>query len=251
MLILWLVILFLCWGSFLNVVAYRITYDKKFFTKRSACPSCGKTIPFYDLIPVLSWLILCGRCRFCQSAISILYPFIEILSAVLLTVLFYSVSSYAEFGVYFLFLSALIVSVRTDIEEMVIPQIFTLWLIPVGILLSFFGLTRVSFLESVTGAIFGYGVLWLVAMLFRKLMKKEGLGVGDMELLGMIGSFLGLQAVWFSLFIGSLSGSLVGVAYLYFTKKDRYTPIPFGPFLILGAVVYFFTHGVFEFPVFR
>jgi leader peptidase (prepilin peptidase)/N-methyltransferase len=235
-LLFWLLLIFLCWGSFLNVVAYRLTYDVPFFTKRSQCPSCSSVIPWYDNIPVFSWILLRARCRFCKTSISILYPFIELASGLIFLTLYIcdllSVSS-------FIFVSALLVAVRTDLQAMVIPQLVSLWLVPVGILMSFFGMTGISGLDSVLGAIIGYGLLWSVAALFRVLAKKDGLGVGDMELLAMIGSFLGPLGVWFSLLIGSTSGLLVGGGYLLVTKKGRHERIPFGPFLALGAIIYY------------
>ena len=142
--------------------------------------------------------------------------------------------------VYFIFLSALIAATRTDLQEMVIPQALSLWLIPVGILSAIFGFSYVSVLGSVSGAILGYGSLWLMGKIFYYFTKREGIGVGDMELLGMIGSFLGPIGVWFSIFLGSLTASLVGGAYILFTGKGRYAKIPFGPFLALGATLYFF-----------
>ncbi|MBU1007991.1 prepilin peptidase [Candidatus Dependentiae bacterium] len=234
--VLFLFSIFLCWGSFLNVVAYRITYDKPFFTKRSVCPFCGKIVFWYDNLPILSWVLLRGRCRFCRASISILYPCIELLSGILFTslVLFFPLASYL------LFFSALIIAIRTDLEAMVIPQVFSIWLAPVGVLLSLFGFTRVSFWESLLGALVGYGVLWSIAALFKYFTKRDGLGVGDMELLAMIGSFLGPIGVWFSVFIGSVSGLVIGGGYLLLTKKGRNTRIPFGPFLALGATIYFF-----------
>ena len=235
----------LCWGSFLNVVAYRTTYDKPFFTTRSLCPSCNRIIFWFDNLPIISWVFLKGRCRFCKKRISILYPFVELLSGIIFTSLYfyYPVLNISMVS-YFVFFSALIVATRTDLQAMVIPQLFSLWLVPVGISLSFFGLTQISILESLLGAVFGYGILWVVAVAFKYFTKKDGLGVGDMELLAMIGSFLGPLGVWFALLIGSLSGLLIGGGYLVFVKGDKNRRIPFGPFLALGATLFFFFRGI-------
>jgi leader peptidase (prepilin peptidase)/N-methyltransferase len=237
--VVFLFIQFLCWGSFLNMAAYRLTYEKPFFRKRSYCPSCDKTIFWYDNIPLLSWIILKGRCRFCSVPISYLYPAVELLSGIIFTALFLMSAKF--FVAYFICFSALIAATRADLQAMVIPQIFTLGMVPIGILFSFAGFTKVSGVESIIGAVIGYGLLWAVATIFKYFKKREGLGVGDMELLGMIGSFMGVDGVRFSLLIGSISGLLIGGAYLYFFKKNRYTRIPFGPFLALGAIVYFFS----------
>jgi len=247
----------LCWGSFLNVIAYRILHDKKFFTARSQCPSCHKIISWYDNIPLVSWILLRGRCRSCQAPISWLYPFIELVTGlvliglvlVLFDTLILSILSEGEnvskdvilgFSAYLIFFSALIAATRTDLELMLIPQCFSMWLVPLGLAAAYFDLLYISFLESMIGAFFGYFLLFIVAWFFKKATGKDGLGVGDMELLALIGSFLGPIGVWFSLMIGSFSGLLIGVILLLITKKGGMSRIPFGPFLALGAALYFF-----------
>lgn len=246
-----LIIIFLCWGSFLNVVAFRSINDKSMFQTRSTCNSCNTLIAWYDNVPVLSWLFLKGKCRHCKGPISLLYPFIEILNSVLMTALFfycfgfngflfYSLDAVLLFASNFIFFSALIISVRTDLEKMVIPQIFSIWLVPLGFLCSYLGFLEISFMESLIGAIFGYGILWLVAKLFKFITKKDGLGEGDMELLALIGSFIGPVGVWFTILISSLSGVVIGGLYLYLTKKGSNRMFPFGPFLVLGSIIFFF-----------
>jgi leader peptidase (prepilin peptidase) / N-methyltransferase len=242
---------FVCWGSFLNVVAYRITFDRPFFTARSCCPKCKTTISWYDNIPLLSRLLLKRACRSCKTPISWLYPFIELLTAIVMTALSFNIfylkkeilgfsSSPYIFASYFLFFSALIVATRSDLEAMVIPQYFTILLIPAGILLSWFGYTNITLADSILGTVFGYGILWLTATVFYKLTKKKGLGEGDMDLLAMIGSFLGVKGAWFALTLGSISGLLIGGGYLLCVKKNIHLRFPFGPFLVLGAMLYFF-----------
>ncbi|MFH1644258.1 MAG: prepilin peptidase [bacterium] len=240
--------LFLCWGSFLNVVAFRIVSDLPFLRKRSHCPKCDYQIAFYDNIPILSWILLRAKCRKCKTRISILYPFIELLTLILmlgLTIHTINLNlSYPQnvfyFISYFIFFTALIVATRTDLQAMVIPQLFSLWLVPVALTFSYLGFLKLNFYQSLIGAIFGYFILWIIATLFKFFTKKEGLGVGDMELLCMIGAFLGPVAVWFSLLIASLTGTLIGAIYLYFFAKNKRAKIPFGPFLALGSVLFFF-----------
>lgn len=265
--LLFVFIIFLCWGSFLNLVAYRIGANKTIFTKRSKCPHCDKVINWYDNIPIISFIILKAKCRFCKHKISYLYPFIELLTGILITFLFYKIFiikfglftlheffftnvpltlSACEAGVskgfisYFIFFSALIINIRTDLENMVISQLFSIYLVPLGLILAYFNFTQISFKESLLGAFVGYFSLWLIAKLFKFFAKKEGLGVGDMELLAMIGSFLGPLGIYFSVLIGSITGLIFGLIYLLVTKKDKQTPFPFGPFLSLGALFYFF-----------
>lgn len=241
----------LIWGSFLNVVAYRVTFDKPFFTKRSHCPSCNHMITWYDNIPLLSWLLLKGHCRHCKNIISWIYPFIELTTAIIMTALFIKLGglhhNFTSDPLFiktlvpsFILFTALIIATATDFHDMVIPQIVTLWLIPIGILCAYTGSTTISTYESMLGAFLGYGVLWLTAFIFKRIMHKDGIGVGDMELLAMIGSFLGLEGAWFSIMIGSITGFIGGGIYLLLRKKNTTTPIPFGPFIALGATIFFF-----------
>lgn len=273
LLLLFVFMIGLCWGSFLNVLAYRLAFDKPFFTARSQCPACGKVIAWYDNIPVVSWIVLGGKCRACKQPITMLYLFFELVTAATMVFvvvkflprffpMYYFVSgdpfsmdvlqfvdgvpnyllahALGSLASAVLFFSALIAASHTDLRAMVIPQLFSLWLAPVGIVLSFFNLTSVDYKMSLLGAVIGYGVLWVVAAIFKFFTNKEGLGVGDMELLCMIGAFLGPLGVWFSLMIGSIVGVLIGGLYLVFSGHGRMTRIPFGPFLALGALGYFF-----------
>ncbi|MFH1254378.1 MAG: prepilin peptidase [bacterium] len=262
----------LCWGSFLNVVAFRLVSGRSFFKMRSSCPTCDNIISWYDNIPVISWILLKAKCRKCKANISFLYPFIELLTGFMLVLLYqrclpkfshlyyylsanpvvadfdisfanlanqFSTQNYFCFGTFFIFLSALIVATRADFQAMVIPQICTLWLMPLGLITSYFGFTYISAMQSLIGAILGYGLLWIIAFLFKVFTKRDGIGIGDMELLAMIGSFIGPVGVWFALMLGSFSGLILGGLFLLILKKDRFTRIPFGPFLSLGAVLYF------------
>lgn len=254
-------IAFLCWGSFLNVVAYRSVFDKPFFTKRSYCPHCNSLIFWYDNIPFVSWFLLKARCRNCKQKISILYPFIEIVTAVVMTALFFKIFYLDQFFVftplaigsfvaYLIFFSALIVAIRTDLESMVIPQVFSLWLVPVGFAFSYFGFLKINICESTLGAFLGYVFLWIVAKLFKLISKKDGLGVGDMELMALIGFFLGPLGIWFCLMISSFSGLLIAGLYLLIFRKNSATRIPFAPFLSFGAFLYFFFEIYFRYLIF-
>jgi len=228
---------FLCWGSFLNVLGYRLVRGESFVLPRSKCPCCQALIVWHDNIPVVSWIILRGKCRSCKNNISVLYPFIELFTALVMGLMTYLVPPQFWFS-YFIFFSALIVTIRSDLETMLISRFVTLLLIPVGYCLSLVGLLQISFFESLAGSLFGYVILWLICKLFFALTKKEGMGQGDLELLAFIGSFTGVVGSWISLTIGSIIGSLIGLGYLLFTNQGRYTKIPFGPFLALGAICF-------------
>ena len=205
---------------------------------RSHCPHCSHTLAWYDLVPVASWIQLRGSCRYCSHAISALYPFIEALTALLCVLVYLSPITPLFYGAYFCLFSALIVSIRTDLEYMLISRFFSLCMIPVGLLLTALQLLPITLTQSTLGALAGYGILWLAATLFRAATGKDGLGEGDFELLAMIGSFTGPIGVWFSLLCGSLVGSVLIALYLWITQKGPNTRVPFGPFLALGAFIY-------------
>ena len=228
------IVFFLFWGSFLNMLAYRLIYDKSLLIPRSFCPHCKHTIAWYDLIPVVSWLMLRGKCRHCHKPISVLYPFIELLTPLLLAPLFVTIPAQYLVG-YFLFFSALIISIRTDLETLLISRWVSLFAIPAGWVLAGLGLLPITLGQSVVGSFFGYGILQLISWLFWKLSGKEGMGLGDIELLGFIGAFVGPLGAWITLMIGSLLGTVAGTLYWIATKSRKF---PFGPFLALGAMTY-------------
>lgn len=181
--------------------------------------------------------MLRGKCRNCTHPISVLYPFIEILTAVLLTALFVRIPMpYA--ASYCVFFSALIVTIRSDLETMLISRAVTIFLIPLGITLSALKLLPITLLDSLVGAAFGYLFLFSVSKLFFWLTKKEGIGQGDLELLAFIGSFIGIIGCWVSLVLGSIIGSIIGISYIVITRSSKAVKIPFGPFLAFGAIAY-------------
>lgn len=237
---------FLCWGSFLNVLAYRLIQEQSIIKPRSSCPHCKKIIAWYDNIPVISWLLLQGACRNCKKPISFLYPFIEILTAVMFSVLYLYIPHHYFFS-YFIFSSALIVTIRSDFETMLISRYMTLYTAPVGILLSSQGLLPISIKESICGAIFGYLFLFTINWLFKRWRNIDGIGEGDFDLLFYIGSFTGIIGCWMSVTIGSILGSLYGLIILFMTQRNQHpesslltTQIPFGPFLSFGAIIFVF-----------
>lgn len=190
--------------------------------------------------------MLQGKCRSCTEAISFLYPAIEITTAALLSCL-YLYLPHQYFLAYALFISALIVTIRSDIETMMISSFMTLYLVPVGCLLSWLNLLPISFTESIIGALVGYLFLYITNTIFKYIKQYDGIGEGDFDLLCFIGSFTGILGCWTAVTIGSAVGSLYGItilAYSYCNTSTTPTPlcqkIPFGPFLSLGALIYLF-----------
>jgi len=144
---------------------------------------------------------------------------------------------------YFIFFSALIVTIRTDIETLLISRIVTLFLVPAGILFSFLKLLPITPLNSISGALLGYFFLYFFSKLFQKITQREGIGSGDFDLLAFIGSFTGITGCWMSLLIGSVLGSLFGIIQIILGKASRTTKIPFGPFLAIGALIFVLLQG--------
>jgi len=229
---------FLCWGSFLNVLGFRLIQGIDVIVTPSFCPHCSSRIAWYDNIPVVSWLILNGSCRSCHQPISWLYPFIELLTALCLSlVVLYTPSQY--WFAYGLFVSALIVTVRSDLETMLISRVVTLYALPLGWLCSWLGWLPISIVESLFGSLVGYAMLWIVSRSYFLIKGQEGMGEGDLELLAFIGSFTGPLGCWAAVLIGSITGTLAGIIQIM--RQGKSERIPFGPFLALGAFIFILT----------
>ena len=240
----------MCWGSFLNVVGYRIIRGKSFITPRSRCPHCNHAIAWYDNIPVISWLLLNGHCRSCKKPISILYPFIELVTAIVMSLLYLNVDHHYFFG-YFFFFSALIVTIRSDLETMLISRWATLFLIPISLWLCYAGLLPLTLHTGIIGTCFGYLTLTVLRTTFFMFTGKEGLGQGDLDLLAFIGSCTGIIGCWVALLIGSIAGSCYGIGYSRITGNKHSLKIPFGPFLALSAIAYVLWQPIFIFLLLR
>jgi len=227
-------------GSFLNVCIYRLPRSESIAFPASHCPKCGNAIPAYLNIPIVSYLILGGRCRSCRDHISPVYPAVELTNALLTLFLFMKFGFSLTFLFLFIFCSALVVITFIDLQHRIIPDTISLPGIVVGFVSSFF-LHWLGWQNSLIGILAGGGSLLLVAFVYQLLTKKEGMGGGDIKLLAMMGAFLGWKAVPFIIFASSLSGSVIGIALMVAQKKDTKLAIPFGPFLAFGAILYVFS----------
>jgi len=232
-------------GSFLNVCIYRIPLKKSIVNPPSGCPGCGERIRFYDNIPIISYIILKGKCRHCRRPISLLYPFVELITGLLSLAVF--VNYYPDYGQYlalFLFVSSLVVISFIDLSHQIIPDVISIPGIIAGLLMTvIFNIVStypISWYDSLAGIIAGGGILYLVAVGYKKLTGKEGMGFGDVKLLAMIGAWMGWRALPFIILISSLTGSIIGATALLLAGKGLRTRIPFGPFLVLGAFIYLF-----------
>jgi len=249
-------------GSFLNVCIYRIPRGESVAFPGSHCPRCGCSIRPYDNIPVLSFVLLGGKCRFCGAAISFQYPLVELMTGLAFYGCALQWQGTAPTYVNALFLSAVIVLVFVDYHHQILPNVLTLPGIAAGILLSplqapslyrdavSFSLASLLWSQdpqrilpwagSLVGAIAGAVPLFLLGYFYEKLRKRQGMGMGDVKMMGMVGAFLGFRLAVTTIFAGSLLGSLVGVFLILFRRMSLQTKLAFGVFLGIGAAVSLF-----------
>lgn len=229
----------LCIGSFLNVCIHRLPKGESVIRPASRCTACGLSIRWYDNIPVLSFLLLGGRCRGCGGRISWRYPAVEALTGVLFLLIMLRFGLGVRSIFLLIFICGLVVVTFIDLDHEIIPHAVTLPGIPLGLIASF--ITRdPSPRDAAAGALVGAGLVYLVAVYAEVAFQRESMGGGDINLLAMIGAFLGWRQVLLSFFLAVGAGaclSLLLIASGVLSRKDR---IPFGPFLALGAVVALF-----------
>lgn len=228
-------ILGLIFGSFFNVCIYRMPIDKSVVKPRSFCFSCNKTIPWYENIPLISYLILRGKCSSCGTKFSSRYLFIEFFSGLIFAYGLYKFGLSVKALEFVVLTSSMLILFFTDLDERILPDKITLGLIPVGLIFAYFSLER-TLLQSFTVAIAGAGGLWLIAFIYLKIKKVEGMGMGDVKMLALMGAFLGTRSL-LALLISSLLGTIVGLFIIYGLKKGKDYEIPFGCFLSIGTVI--------------
>ena len=223
-------------GSFLNAVIYRLPRAVSVSKPRSFCPKCESLIPWYRNIPVISWIMLGGRCGDCRERISIRYPLVELAVAVLFGAAVYrwgvswSALSSMIFG------CAMLVLALIDYDFKLLPNVITLPGAAIGFALSFVD-PRVAWIDAVIGIAAGGGLLYLTAWLYMKLRGVQGMGMGDVKMIAMIGGFVGWQGALLTIFLGSLFGSVVGLGLMKIKGREWDYALPFGTFLALAAVI--------------
>jgi leader peptidase (prepilin peptidase)/N-methyltransferase len=231
-------------GSFLNVCIYRLPREESIVKPGSHCPNCNKLIRWYDNIPILSYIFLRGKCRYCSWKIPLRYPIVELITA--LALFFY----YRNFGFsfllfkYFILTAVLIIATFTDFKHQIIPDQVSLGFIPVGFIffiLQYYILHQQNFISSIVnsilGIIIGALIIYATGILGRILFKKESMGIGDVKLMAMIGAFLGYKAVILIYFIAPFFGIFYGLYKRIFYKEEY---IPYGPFLAMASIVVIF-----------
>jgi leader peptidase (prepilin peptidase)/N-methyltransferase len=247
-------------GSFLNVCILRIPADKSIVLPSSSCTKCGKDIAPYDNIPVLSWLILRGKCRNCKTKISAMYPAVELLTGLLFLACYLIFGPTVDALKWAVFAALLVVLTVTDLRERILPDEVNFFGLGAGLLFSFFTKSldgtaawlanrwfafppppfALSFADALLGAAAGSGLLWAVAEGYFRLRGREGMGLGDVKMMAAVGAFLGLKRTMMTVLLGSLLGSVIGIALMAISKKGRDYELPFGTFLGAGALLIVF-----------
>lgn len=225
----------LCIGSFLNVVIYRVPRGGSLISPPSRCPTCGRGLSWFDNIPIVSWLGLRGRCRQCGEPISIQYPIVELATASAAVVLVLLTPPSVLLASRLVFTSILIALFVIDLELQILPNIITIPGIPIGFMFSLFA--PPGPIASALGILLGGGILYGIAAAYYLVRREEGMGMGDVKMLAMIGAFLGWRATLLTLVLASFAGASVGLALMATKKESLRYALPFGTFLALAAWV--------------
>ena len=229
------------WGSFANVCIYRLPLEKGVVSGRSFCPKCNNLITWKDNIPVISFLFLKGKCRNCNKKISSQYLLVEIISILLFIII------YRLYGISFTTLLLIVLGLSfliiffIDFKHYIIPNLLTFSMMSLGFVKSFLPNLHPMFpnyLNSLIGGIFGYGIIWSIIFFYKQIRKKEGMGLGDAKLLSAIGFWFGWFSIPFVIFLSSIIALLSVTPSLINKSKKFSSPIPFGPYIILGTLIY-------------
>ncbi len=231
------------WGSFSNVCIYRLPKNEGVVASRSYCPSCSKTIRWYDNIPLFSFILLKAKCRYCATKISPQYFIVELVSAIIFT------SIYFFYGFTFTSLLLIVLCVFfiviffIDLAHYIIPNELTFPLMVIGFAKSFYPNLDPSifpnFLNSLIGGVIGYLIIWLIIFLYKKLKDKEGMGLGDAKLLSAIGFWFGWISIPYILIFSSITALVISIPSLINKSKNMSSQIPFGPYIVFGTIIYF------------
>lgn len=227
-------ILGILFGSFFNVVGLRVPKNMSFSTGRSFCPTCKTTLTAFELMPIISFVIQGGKCRYCKEKISYIYPITEIVTGILYAFSYYKFGFTSELIMALLLMSMLMILFVTDLQYMLIPNKILLFFLPLFIIMRFIN-PLIPWHQSITGAIGGFG---LVAIII--LVSKGGMGAGDMKLFGVLGIVLGLYSVLLTFFLAAFFGAVIGGILMLFKIIGRRQPIPFGPYIVMATIVTYF-----------
>jgi leader peptidase (prepilin peptidase)/N-methyltransferase len=225
-------------GSFLNVVIYRLPLGQSLATPPSRCRKCGYSLRWFDNIPVLSWLFLRGRCRKCGISVSWQYPVVELITGALFVLVVWLTPPGPLLASRLLLVCILIALFGIDLEHQILPNVITLPGIVIGLMLS--AIAPPGIKDAVIGVLVGGGLLYAVAGAYYLWRREEGMGMGDVKMLAMLGAFLGWKAVLVTVILASFSGAVVGLAMMAVQRGSMKYALPFGTFLAIGAVIAMF-----------
>jgi len=223
-------------GSFSNVCIYRIPRNESIIYPASHCPKCRTIIKAIDNIPIISYILLKGRCRNCKSKISIQYPIVELLTGLIYLIIYLTYGLSIQTLIYIILSSALIIIAFIDLNEQIVPDVISLPGVVIGFILSFF-VPYIPFINSGLGVVVGGGIILIIGLGGSVIFKKEAMGGGDVKLAAMIGAFLGWRYIVISLFLGFFLGALAGIFLIMAKIKSREDMVPFGPFIVLGSFI--------------
>jgi len=249
-------------GSFLNVVIHRVPNEESIVFPNSACPKCKNPIKPYDNLPIISWLMLGGKCRNCKEKIAARYPAVELLTAFLFTLTFWAIGFNAFLPICLIFVATMISLIFIDAEHMILPDVINFPLLGLALIVRIFypiffdsayfpdllhaplssmqnlPLWLVSLIGAVLGGLIGGGFLWLVGEIWKRFRGVEAMGLGDVKMMFAVGALLGWRLTFLSIFLGAFSGAIIGVFLVSKQKdKDMQTQIPFGIFLGTGSII--------------
>jgi leader peptidase (prepilin peptidase)/N-methyltransferase len=228
----------LCIGSFLNVVIYRLPLGKSIVSPPSRCRNCDYLLKWYDNIPVISWLLLRGKCRKCRTGVSMQYPIVELITGALFVLVIWLTPVGPLLATRLILVCILIALFGIDLEHQILPNVITLPGIAIGLLLSLIAPPGIK--DALLGALLGGGILYAIAWGYYLWRREEGMGMGDVKMLAMIGAFLGWKAVLVTLVLSSFSGAFIGLGLMAAQRGSMKFALPFGTFLAIGALIAMF-----------
>jgi len=237
------------WGSFANVCIYRLPLDKGVVSGRSYCPKCKKQITWKDNIPIISYLLLNGKCRKCKKPISSQYALVEFLSILFFTIIYFIYGITLTTLLLMILSLSFIIIFFIDLKHFIIPNEITFSMMALGFLKSFdpnLNSLFPNYINSLIGGLLGYGIIWSIIYFYKQVRKKEGMGLGDAKLFGVIGFWFGWIAIPFVIFISSVIALISVVPSLLKNSRSMSSQIPFGPYIIIGTLIFLFFENSFK-----
>ena len=237
------------WGSFANVCIYRLPLDKGVVSGRSYCPKCNNQMTWKDNIPILSYFLLSGKCRKCKKKISTQYVLVEFLSILFFTIIYFLYGITLTTLLLIILSLSFIIIFFIDLKHFIIPNEITFSMMALGFIKSFdpnLNSLFPNYINSLIGGLLGFGIIWSIIYFYKQVRKKEGMGLGDAKLFAVIGFWFGWIAIPFIIFLSSVIALLSVVPSLLKNSKSMSSQIPFGPYIIIGTLVYLFFENSFK-----